>query len=330
MRRRELLIGGAAIGVWPVSARSQPAERMRRLGMLLNLNEHDIALADYVPTFLQRLAELGWHDGTTIDITTYYTAGDAARWQAAVSQLIAASPDVILTSTGVVVKEFESRTQSIPIVFVLAGDPLGQRLVPSLAHPGGNVTGFSNFDLSIGGKWIELLTQVAPATRHIAYIYDAVAIPFTPAEFSPALQEKLRPSGLDITAVAVQEPSALVSAIEALTRQPNSGVIITPGPLTTVNRALIVETVNKTGLPAIYGYSFFVDGGGLIAYGVDERVQFFGAANYVDRILRGAKPADLPVQAAAKFDLAINLGTAKRLGLSIPPGLVASADRVIE
>ena len=330
MRRREFIAGASAATMLQRAAAAQSASRLPRLGILMNFSERDDPVSDYVPAFLQRLTALGWENGRTIALDLHYTDGNTARWHAAVEQLVATSPDIILTTTGVVVKEFKSRTQTIPIVFVLAGDPIGQGLVASLAHPGGNITGFSNFDLSIGGKWIELLREVAPRVKHISYIYDAIALPFIPLEFPASLQEKLRSAGIELKPLAVQEPAALAAAIAELARAPDSGVIVTPGPFTAVHRDLTIDAITDLGIPAIYGYDFFVDAGGLIAYGVDEKVQFAGAADYVDRILRGTRPADLPVQAARKFDLAINLKTAKRLGLNIPSGLIAGADKVIE
>jgi len=328
MRRREFLgmLGGAAV-TWPSGARSQ-AERVRVIGALTGTGADDADAQMRLRAFAQGLHELGWIEGRNIRIDARWGAGSAAAVRKHATELVALAPDVILASGSVGVPPVLQASRSIPIVFVIVPDPVGSGFVTSLARPGGNATGFMMFEYSLSGKWLELLKQIAPDVRRVAVLRDP-ALTAGIGQFA-VIQAVAPPLGIDVSAINLGGAVEIERAITEFAREPHGGLILTASALAAVHRDLIVKLAARYKLPAMYISRFFVAGGGLIAYGPDFVDQFRRAANYVDRILRGAKPADLPVQAPTKYELVVNLKTAKALGLTVPPALLARADEVIE
>jgi putative tryptophan/tyrosine transport system substrate-binding protein len=321
------LIGTTA--AWPLAARAQQAERVRRLGVLMITAEDDTESKARIGAFLQGLQELGWSDGRNVRIDIRWGAADAERMRKHAAELVALAPDVILAAGGTpTVSALQQITRTVPIVFVGVADPVGGGFVASLASPGGNTTGFTVYEYTISGKWLELLKEVAPRIQRAAILRDSATIAGG-GQFG-AIQSVAPSLGVEVSPVNVHDVHEIERAVTAFARSPNGGIIVTGSPLTTFHRDLIVTLVARKRLPAVYPYRFFVTGGGLISYGPDPTNQYRQAASYVDRILRGEKPADLPVQAPTKYELAINLKTAKALGLEIPPTLLARADEVIE
>jgi ABC-type uncharacterized transport system substrate-binding protein len=329
MRRREFitLCGGAA-AAWPMMARAQQSERMRRIGVLMSLAADDKQGQARLAAFLQGLQELGWTDGRNVRIDIRWGTGDAGRNRRHAAELVELAPDVILASGGSIVGPLLQATSTVPIVFTQTPDPVGAGFVESLARPGGNATGFSIFDYSLGGKWLELLKEVAPRVTRAAVIRDP-ATPQGIGQFS-AIQSLAPSLSLEVTPLNARDAGDIERAIAAVDRNPNSGLIVTGSNLAIVHRELIVTLAARYKLPAVYPLGFFVTAGGLISYGPEGIDPHRRAAAYVDRILKGEKPADLPVQAPTKYELAINLKTAKALGLEVPTTLLARADEVIE
>ena len=328
IRRREFitLLGGAA--AWPLAAKAQQAGRMRRIGVLLPSAADDPESMSRVTAFLQGLQELGWTDGRNVRIDFRWGAGDAEQYGKIASDLIALAPDVVLTLGTLSVKALQRATRTVPIVFAQTTDPVGGGLVESLARPGGNVTGFAAPEFQTSGKYVEVLKEAAPQLTHIAVTRDPGNAAGT-AQFA-AIQTVASSLGMDTRPVDVRETSEIERVVAAAARQPNTGLIVTASAPAQIHRDLLIALAAQHRLPAIYPYRFFAADGGLISYGVDQHDDFRRAAGYVDRILKGEKPADLPVQAPTKFELVINLKTAKTLGLTLPPGLLARADDVIE
>ncbi|MGB7858505.1 MAG: ABC transporter substrate-binding protein [Pseudolabrys sp.] len=328
MRRRQFiaLLGGAA--TWPLAARAQQHERMRRIGVLMSLAADDKEGQARIDAFVQGLRELGWIDGRNVQIDIRWAAGgDRVRQQYA-AELVALSPDVIMASGGSVVGPLLQATRTVPIVFTQTPDPIGAGFVDSLARPGGNVTGFSIFDYNIAGKWLELLKQIAPGVTRAAVIRDP-ATPQGIGQFSAV--HAVAPSlGLDVSPINASEPSEVERAIKAFAHSPNSGLIVTGSNFAITHRELIIKLASEQKLPTVYPIRFFVVAGGLIAYGPDGIDVHRRAAGYIDRILKGEKPAELPVQAPTKYELVINLKTAKALGLTVSPSVLARANEVIE
>jgi ABC-type uncharacterized transport system substrate-binding protein len=329
MRRREFitLCGGAA-AAWPMMARAPQSERMRRIGVLMSLAADDKQGQARLAAFLQGLQELGWTDGRNVRIDIRWGTGDAGRNRRHAAELVELAPDVILASGGSIVGPLLQATSTVPIVFTQTPDPVGAGFVESLARPGGNATGFSIFDYSLGGKWLELLKEVAPRVTRAAVIRDP-ATPQGIGQFS-AIQSLAPSLSLEVTPLNARDAGDIERAIAAVDRNPNSGLIVTGSNLAIVHRELIVTLAARYKLPAVYPLGFFVTAGGLISYGPEGIDPHRRAAAYVDRILKGEKPADLPVQAPTKYELAINLKTAKALGLEVPTTLLARADEVIE
>ena len=329
MKRRDFitLLGGAAVA-WPLAARAQQGERVRRIGVLMSLAADDKPGQARLAAFLQGLQELGWTDGRNVRIDVRWGTGDAGRNRRHAAELVELAPDVILASGGSIVAPLLQVTSTVPIVFTQTPDPVGAGFEESLARPGGNATGFSIFDYSLGGKWLELLKEVAPRVTRVAVIRDP-ATPQGIGQFS-AIQSLAPSLSLEATPLNARDAGDIERAIAAVDRNPNSGLIVTGSNLAIVHRDLIVTLAARYKLPAVYPLGFFVTGGGLLSYGPEGIDPHRRAAAYVDRILKGEKPADLPVQAPTKYELAINLKTAKTLGLEVPPTLLARADEVIE
>ena len=328
MRRREFIILlGGAVTVWPLIARAQPAERVRRIGVLLPSAAENPEYQPWVGAFLQELSQLGWSIGRNVRIDTRWAATNAdIRKQAA--ELVALAPDVILAHGSNTVGQLLQATHTVPIVFPVITDPIAGGFVDNLARPGGNATGFMLFENSISGKWLELLKQIAPGVTRVAVIVDPT-IPTGPAQFS-VIQTMAPSLRVEVTPINKRDAGEIERAVAALAQASNGGLIVTPGLPATHNRDLIITLAARHKLPAIYFDRYFVTAGGLFSYGPDRIDMYRRAAGYVDRILKGEKPADMPVQAPTKYQLVINLKTAKTLGLTVPQALLASADEVIE
>ena len=329
MNRREFitLLGGAA-AAWPLAARAQQAERMRRIGVLINLLADDPEVQARVAAFLQGLQEAGWAVGRNAQIDIRWGMGDVERIRKNVTELVALAPDVILANTFPLVVALQQATRTVPIVFAGLIDPVGAGLVSSLARPGGNTTGFSGFEYGMSVKWLELLKQIAPRMTRVAVLRDTVT---TVGIGQLAAIQGVAPTlGVELTPLVVRDAGEIESAIAAFARGSNGGLIVTIGTLAQAHRDLIITLAARHRLIAVYPFRMFVTNGGLISYGPYPADQFRRAAGYVDRILKGEKPADLPVQQPTKVELAINLKTAKALSLTVPPTLLVSADEVIE
>jgi putative tryptophan/tyrosine transport system substrate-binding protein len=330
VKRREFitLIGGAA--AWPLAARAQqPSERVRRIGVLMSAVESDPRALENITAFAQGLAELGWTVGRNVRIEYRWGAGDLDRFRRYAAELVALSPDVVVATAGSIVGAFQQASRTVPIVFVTTIDPIGGGWVESLSRPGTNATGFASSEFSMSGKRLELLKEIAPGVKRVAVIRD----PSVPAGSGglAAIQTVAPSLGVELTAIGVRDAGEIERAITAFARGSNDG-LITVGPTSSVQRYrdLIITLAARHRLPAIYPGRLFVISGGLICYGADPIDQYRRAAGYVDRILKGEKPADLPVQQPTKYELVINLKAAKALGLEVPPTLLARADEVIE
>jgi putative tryptophan/tyrosine transport system substrate-binding protein len=330
VRRREVLtlLGGAA-AAWPLAARAQQAEQMRRIGVLMASAADDSENQARMAAFLQSLAQSGWIDGRNVRIDTRWATTKADDLRRHAVELAALAPDVILAASGTsTVAPLLQATRTVPIVFVVVIDPVGAGFVASLAQPGGNATGFLMFEYGLSGKWLELLKQVAPGVTRAAVLRDA-AIASGIGQFA-AVQAVAPSLGVELSPVDARDAPEIERAVTAFARSGDGGLIVTPSPVANRHRNLIATLAARHGLPAVYGTRQYVAAGGLISYGPDMIEQYRLAAGYVDRILKGEKPADLPVQAPTKYELVINLKTAKALGLEIPPSVLARADEVIE
>src|SRR5215467_7699581 len=329
MRRREFitLLGGAAAG-WPLAAHAQQRERVRLIGVLLNAPANDPQYQTWVGVFLQGLALLGWTIGHNVRIDIRWAGGIAAEVRRHAAELAALAPDVILAHGSGAVGALLQATRTVPIVFPVAGDPVGAGLVDSLARPGGNATGFAEGEFSLSGKFLELLKQIAPNLTRAAILRDPTQGAGT-AQFA-AIQATAPLLRVEVNSVNIRDAGEIERTVAAFARAPNGGLILTPGGAATLHRDLIITLAARHKLPAVYYERNFVAAGGLISYGSDYVDQYRQAAGYVDRILRGEKPADLPVQAPTKYELVINLKTAKAIGLQVPDIVRLRADEVIE
>jgi putative tryptophan/tyrosine transport system substrate-binding protein len=329
MKRREFigLLGSVTVAC-PLAARAQQHDRMRRIGVLMALAADDPAGQARFVAFVQALQELGWTDGRNVRIDTRWAAGDAERFRRYAAELVALAPDVILASGGTGVGALLQVSRTVPIVFTQTQDPVGAGYVDSLALPGGNTTGFTNQEYGTSGKYLELLKEIAPRIARAAVLRD----PTTPQGIGSfgAIQAVAPSLGVELRPIDVHDAPEIERAVTAFARSANGGLIVTGSALTALHRDLFITLAARHKLPAIYWERFFVSGGGLISYGADSIDPHRRAAGYVDRILKGEKPADLPVQFPTKYELVINLKTAKALGLTVPPTLLASADEVIE
>jgi putative ABC transport system substrate-binding protein len=328
VKRREFItLLGAAAG-WPVAASAQQADRMRRIGMLLPAAADNADFQVWVGAFQQGLALLGWNIGRNVRIDTRWATGDPAIIRKHAVELAALAPDVILAHGTSTVGPLLQATRAIPIVFPVISDPVGSGFVESLARPGGNVTGFTNFEYGLSAKWLELLKEMAPGVIRAAVLRDA-ANPAGIGQFG-AIQSVAPSLGVEVSPINLRDAAEIERAVTAFSASASGGVIVTASALSVIHRDLIITLAARHRLPVVYFERFFVTAGGLISYGPDQADQYRRSASYVDRILRGEKPADLPVQAPTKYELVINLKTAKALGLDVPQSLLARADEVIE
>jgi ABC-type uncharacterized transport system substrate-binding protein len=329
MRRRQFiaLLGGAVM--WPLAVRAQQSARMRLIGVLMGYAENDRTAQSELAAFWAALAKLGWAEGKNLRIELRWSAGDADRIRALAKELVDLRPDAILGQTTPVTGALARETRSIPIVFVAVSDPIASGFAASLAHPGGNVTGFAENESAMGGKWVELLKEIAPRTVRMALLFN----PGTPPPlkvYMPSIQAAASSFAIQAIAAPVHASDEIEGIIATQARDPGGGLIVMPNAFNVVNRELIIALTARYGVPAIYFNRFFTDSGGLISYGADRPEQVRQAAGYIDRILKGAKPADLPIQQPTKFEFIINAKTAKELGLDVPLHLQRSADEVIE
>jgi putative ABC transport system substrate-binding protein len=328
IRRRQFLAGALGLLAAPLAANGQPPERIRHIGVLHYLLESDSEGQAYVRAFLQTLQESGWIVDRNLRIDYRWTGGDPDRTRTYARELVTLAPDVILAAGGTQVGPLQQATRTVPIVFVQVSDAVGGGFVSSMARPDGNVTGFTNFEFNISAKWLELLKQVAPRMTRTAVLRDP-ANPSGAAQFG-AIQAVAPSFGVEVNPIGLHDAAEIERGVTAFARGSNGGLIITPSGLAIVHRKLIVTLIARNRLPAIYPFRYFVVEGGLISYGPDVIEQYRRAAGYVDRILKGEKPGNLPVQQSTKVELVINLKTAKALGLTIPPAVLARADEVIE
>ena len=328
IRRRKFLatLGGAA--TWPLAARAQQPERMRRIGVLLPYAADDREGQTRLAAFQQALAELGWSDGGNVRIETRWGAGDPDRYRQYAAELVALAPDVVVAVTTAVAAALQRETRSVPIVFAGAVDPVGAGVVASLARPGGNTTGFTTFEYGISPKWLALLKEIAPHVTRAAVIRDSTVA--GEHGLLGGIQSVASSLRVELNLIDARDIGQMERAVAAFAREPNGGQIVFAGALASLHRDLIISLAARHRLPTVFTDRAFVTAGGLASYGPNRVEQYRPAAGYVDRILKGEKPADLPVQAPTKYELVINLKTAKTLGLEVPPTLLARADEVIE
>jgi putative ABC transport system substrate-binding protein len=329
VKRREFitLFGGAA-ATWPLSARAQQPDNMRRVGVLMGYAETDAAAHALVAAFRHELHKLGWDEGRNIRIDVRFAGTDIGRVRALLMELKSPTPDVLVSNTNLVTAVVQAEVRTLPIVFTSVGDPVGSGFINNEAHPNSNLTGFANWEMSMSGKWLELLKEVAPQVERVGLmVYPETAASIGFFKFAEALAPALK---VKLVALGVHDADEIERVLTAFAAEGNGGLVVTPHAVTFTNRDLIVALSARLRLPALYPLPFFVTSGGLISYGFDPVNQFQQGAGYVDRILRGAKPADLPVQYPIKFQLVVNLKTAKAIGLAIPESFLLRADEVIE
>jgi len=328
MKRREFLGALGGVAAWPMVARAQQRERVRRIGVLMSTAADDAEGQARIAAFVQGLQELGWTDGGNVRIDTRWGAGDAERIRKHAAELVALAPDIILATGGSATGPLLQVTATVPIVFTLTPDPVGAGFVDSLARPGGNATGFTSIEYGMSGKWLELLREIAPQLTRAAVLRDP-AIPQGIGQFA-IIQSAAASLGVELSPIGVRDAGDIERAVLAFARTTNGGLIVPGSGLALLHRDLIIALAARHRLPTVYPAGYFVKAGGLVSYGADSIDPHRRAAGYVDRILKGEKPANLPVQNPIKYELVINLKTAKTLGLTIPPTLLARADEVIE
>jgi putative ABC transport system substrate-binding protein len=328
MRRREFIVGLGIAAAWPLAVRAQQGDRMRRIGMLTALDENSPEGKLRHSAFTQALADLGWIDGRNVRMDLRWSGDDINRTPALAQELVGLQPDIILTGGAPATAAVQRETRTIPIVFVIVADPVVIGVVPNLNRPGGNVTGFANLEASLGGKWLELLSEIAPGLKRIAIMFNP-DFP-APSTFMPSLEAAARSLKIVPIIAPVHSDVEIESAITALGRERGGGLVVVGDVLTVVHRARIISAAARNNVPAVYNTSVLARDGGLLSYGVDTVDIWRRAASYVDRALRGEKPGDLPVQFPTNFEMVLNLKTAKVLGLTVPQSILLRADEVIE
>ncbi len=330
MKRRDFItLLGCWAAIWPIAARAQQSDRMRRIAVLMNNAEDDPEGQARAAAFRQGLQALGWTEGKSLRIDWYWTAGDVGRIRSDVTELAGRLPDIIVANGRVILSEAVQAIRSIPIVFVLVNDPVGEGFISSLARPGGNVTGFTFFEYAMFGKSLELLKMVAPAVRRVSFIFNPDMSAYY-GQFLPAFETDARQYSIKLIVDRVGTEAEIDAAVAKLAAAPGGGLILAPDAYTLVHRALIVRSTAHHRIPAIYSYQQVIKEGGLMSYGPETSDIFRRSASYIDRIFKGANPAELPAQAPVQFEFAINLKTATTLGLTVPPTVIALADEVIE
>ena len=333
MKRREFitLLGGTAV-VWPLAVRAQQPGHVQLIGVLMALAEGDPLAQSQVAAFRDALSKLGWTEGSTLRIELHWSAADPDKIKALAKELVDLRPDVIVGQTTPVTRALARETRTIPIVFADVSDPIGPGFVKSLERPGGNITGFTNFEETMGGKWLELLREIAPSVSRASMLFNPETANggASGGLYLKSIETAARDTGTELIVSAVHDPSGIDEVFAAMAQGSNGGVLVMPNVFTAVHRERIVAQAERHRVPTIYPYAQFVTAGGLLSYGVDSLDLFLRTASYTDRILKGANPGDLPVQQPVKFELAINKKTATALGLSVPITLVVTADEVIE
>jgi putative tryptophan/tyrosine transport system substrate-binding protein len=330
MRRRQFIAGLGSAAAWPVVARAQQGERIRRIGVLMAFEENDPQGKSYLSAFMQGLGELGWTDARNVRVEIRWAADNLDRLRMFAKELIELQPDVLYTSSTPATSALHRETRTIPIVFASVSDPIGAGFVTSLPHPGGNITGFINLEGTLGGKWLELLTEIAPGIKRAAILFNPDTAPSDASDYLRSFEAAARSLKMEPIAAPVHSDAEIEMAITSLGREPGGGLVVMADVFTRVHRAPIIMAAARNNVPAAYWQSVFVTDGGLLSYGPDYADIFRRAAAYVHRVLRGEKPADLPVQFPVKFEITLNAKTAKTLGLTIPETLLATADEVIQ
>ena len=329
LRRREFIthLGGAAVA-FPLVARAQQPERVKKIGVFMFSDTTDVEAHKRLTAFQQRLQQLGWTDGRSIRIDYRWAAGELDRMRVYAAELVSLAPDAILATNGPTLEALRQETRTVPMVFVAIPDPIAGGYVASLAHPGGNITGFTHFEYAIGGKWLEMLKEIAPRVTKVAVIWNPKNVSVN--GYWPVIEAAAPSFAVEPIATHVQNAAEIERAIDSLAHESNVGLIVSPDFTTTVHRELIIALAARYQFPAIYPFRYFVADGGLVSYGINLSEVYRQAASYIDRILRGEKPGDLPVQTPTKFELVVNLKTAKALGLDVPLFFQQRADEVIE
>jgi putative ABC transport system substrate-binding protein len=328
MRRRQFIAGLGGAAAWPLAARAQQGDRVRRIGVLMPYDENDPVAKARISAFTQALGDLGWIDGRNVRMDVRWTGGDTNRMRALADELVGLQPDIILTNATPATTAVQRGTRTIPIVFVSVGDPVGSGLVAALNQPGGNITGFATLEASLGGKWLELLSEIAPGLKRAAFIFNPDIPPFS--LYMPSFEAAARSLKVASIVAPVHSDAEIQTAINDLGREPGGGLVVMPDSFMTAHRAPMILAAARSNVPAVYATSEFARDGGLLSYGPNQVDTWRRAAPYVDRILRGEKPADLPVQLPTKFEMVLNLKTAKALGLAVQPSILLRADEVIE
>jgi len=330
MRRRDFIAGIGSAVAWPLAGHAQQTDRMRRIGVLMGWDESDPESKGYLSGFVQGLSELGWTDGRNMQMDVRWANGNVDRLRMFAKELVDLQPDVILANTTPVPAALQRETRTIPIVFVTVSDPVGAGFVASLSRPGGNLTGFIHLEESVGGKWLELLTEIAPGVKRVALLFNPDTAPGGGSYFLPSFESAARSFNVEPIAAPVRSDAEIETVITSLGRAPRGGLIAMSDAFVMVHREQIILQAARNSVPAVYSLSICARDGGLLSFGTDEGDMFRGSASYVDRILRGAKPAELPVQVPIKFAMALNVKTAKALGLTVPQSVLLRADEVIE
>jgi putative tryptophan/tyrosine transport system substrate-binding protein len=328
MKRREFIAGLGSAAAWPQAGRAQQGDRIRRIGVLTAFNENDPDGKRLYSAFTQALADLGWTDGRNVRMDVRWSGGDINRTRELAQELVVLQPDIILTDTTSATVAVQRETRTIPIVFTGVNDPVASGIVAALDRPGGNITGFALYETPLGGKWLELLWEIAPGLKRATIMFNPDTTPAS--AYMPSFETAARSLKVELMRAPVHSDPEIQATITSLGREPGGGLIVMADGFMDARRAQIILAVARNNVPAVYPSSHFIREGGLLAYGPDRVDAFRRAATYVDRVLRGAKPSELPVQFSTKFILSINLKTAKALGLTIPPNLLALADEVIE
>jgi putative tryptophan/tyrosine transport system substrate-binding protein len=329
MRRREFitLVGGAT-AAWPIATRAQQPDRVRLVGYLASTPETEQQTRNWITAFERRFAELGWTDGRNVRIEYRFGGGDATRTRQLAKELLELQPDAVIAAATVAATALRQQTLSTPIVFVQIADPVSAGFVTNLARPEGNITGIANFEFSIGGKWLQIIKECAPMVSSVAVVFDPANPTWAP--YLRAVEAAAPKVGIQLTPAGVTNAADIERDIIAFSRKPNGAIVVIPAPVTVVHSDTIITMAAQHRLPAVYPYRFYALSGGIISYGTDLAESYRRAASYVDRILKGAKPTDLPVELPTKFELVINLKTAKALSIRMPPTLLATADEVLE
>jgi putative ABC transport system substrate-binding protein len=327
--RRKFVVALAGAAAWSLAARAQQGDRVRRIGVLLGRDENDPLSKLALSAFTQALAGWGWTDGRNVRMDLRWGGGDINRMRALAQELVGLQPDIILANSTPATVALQRETRAIPIVFAGVADPVASGIVPGLNQPGGNITGFANWEATLGGKWLELLSEIAPGLKRAAIMFNP---DFAAASsvYIPSFETAARSLKVALISAPVHSDAEIETAITALGREPGGGLVVTPDAFTVAHRAPIISAAARNNVPAVYSQTFFARGGGLLSYGPDLVDNWRRVATYVDRILRGVKPAELPVQLPTKFEMAVNLKTAKALGLAVPPSIMLRATEVVE